>query len=73
MQVLVRDMNVTQEFGTRPSVGVAVALILENKGYHTVGRKYGHLTSWAFYPQRLSWRKKALRGGMDMLHASIGF
>lgn len=65
--------SMTQEFGTRPGVGVAVALILENKGHHAVGRKYSHLTSWAFYPQRLSWRRKALRGGMELLHAGIEF
>lgn len=67
---------ITQEFGTRPGVGVAVALIMENKGHNSVGgirKYYGHLTSWAFNPQRLSWRRKALRGGMDMLHASLEF
>ncbi|KAL7540301.1 hypothetical protein ACHAXR_010016 [Thalassiosira sp. AJA248-18] len=63
----------TQEFGTRPGPAIAVALILENMGYHSAGRKYGHLTSWAFYPQRLSWRRKTLQGGMEMLHASLDF
>jgi len=54
-------------------IGVAVALILENKAYNSRERKYGHLTSWAFNPQRLSWRRKSLRGGMDMLHAMMDF
>lgn len=62
-----------QEFGTRPGISVAVAYILENKGHHSTGTKYNHLTSWAFYPQRLSWRRKALRGGMEMLNAGLTF
>lgn len=68
--------SMSQEFGTRPSVAVAMALILENKGQHdsaSGGRRYGHLTSWAFYPMRLSWRRKALRGGMDMLRLALNF
>ena len=62
--------GLVQEFGTRPGVAVAVALIMENMGYNT-GRRYNHLTSWAFNPMRLSWRRKALRGGMDMIHAIL--
>ena len=50
--------GLVQEFGTRPGVAVAVALIME-------------LTSFAFNPMRLSWRRKALRGGMDMIHAVL--
>ena len=68
--------SLTQEFGTRPSIGVIVALILENLGYQTSGkegRTYGHFLTWAFNPQRLSWRRKALRGGMEMIHAGIEF
>jgi len=62
--------GLVQEFGTRPGVAVAVALILENMGYNT-GRRYNHMTSFAFNPTRLSWRRKALRGGMDMIHAIL--
>ena len=62
--------GLVQEFGTRPGVAVAVALILENMGYNT-GRRYNHLTSFAFNPMRLSWRRKALRGGMEMIHAVL--
>ena len=68
--------GITQEFGTRPSICVIVALILENMGYHTSrngGRTYGHFLTWAFNPQRLSWRTKSLRGGMDMLHTALEF
>jgi len=62
--------GLVQEFGTRPGVAVAVALIMENMGYNT-GRRYNHLTSFAFNPTRLSWRRKALRGGMEMIHAIL--
>ena len=68
-----------QEFGTRPGIAVAVSLIVENMGYHNSvvsGRsrgKYSHLTSWAFYPQRLSWRRETLRGGMQMIHTVLDF
>ena len=63
----------TQEFGTRPGVGVAIAMILENKGSYVGGREFGSLSSWAFYPQRLSWRRKTLRGGIDMLDKILDF
>lgn len=62
--------GLVQEFGTRPGVAVAVALIMENMGYNT-GRRYNHFTSWAFNPMRLSWRRKTLRGGMEMIHAIL--
>ena len=67
-----------QEFGTRPGIAVAVSLIVENMGYHNSvvagrSRKYSHLTSWAFYPQRLSWRRETLRGGMQMIHTILDF
>lgn len=69
--------GITQEFGTRPSIGVIVALVLENMGYHTAGERgrtpYGHFLTWAFNPQRLSWRRKTLRGGMEMLHTALQF
>jgi hypothetical protein len=69
--------GITQEFGTRPSIGVIVALVLENMGYHTAGERgsahYGHFLTWAFNPQRLTWRRKTLRGGMEMLHTALQF
>mmetsp|Transcript_20734 Transcript_20734/g.43668 ORF Transcript_20734/g.43668 Transcript_20734/m.43668 type:complete len:556 (-) Transcript_20734:86-1753(-) len=65
--------SIVQEFGTRPGIAVAASMILENKGFNSKEGKYNHLTSWAFYPQRLSWRRKTLRGGMDMLNAALGF
>ncbi|KAL7533398.1 hypothetical protein ACHAWF_004481 [Thalassiosira exigua] len=70
-----RCFAATQEFGTRPGVAVAIALVLENRGRRpgSSERGYGHLTSWAFYPRRLSWRMKTLRGGMDMLRAALDF
>ena len=74
-----RCAGVTQEFGTRPGMGVAVALILENAGYHHSGdagggrRAHADYLTWAFYPQRLSWRRMTLRGGIDMLHAILNF
>ena len=65
-------------FDTLPStrktgVGVAIALALENKWYNSRERKYGHLTSWAFNPRRLSWRTSALRGGIGLLNAAVDF
>ena len=71
-----RCMGVTQEFGTRPGIGVAVALIMENMGHHSSAsgrRSYADYLTWAFYPQRNSWRRKTLRGGIEMLHAILNF
>ncbi len=74
-----RCVGVTQEFGTRPGLAVAAALVLENAGYHHSGgdgggrRAHADYLTWAFYPQRLSWRRMTLRGGVDMLHAILGF
>ena len=71
-----RCAGVTQEFGTRPRVGVAMALILENAGYHHSGdgggrRAHANYLTWAFYPQRLSWRRMTLCGGINMLHTIL--
>ncbi|KAL3815544.1 hypothetical protein ACHAXA_004189 [Cyclostephanos tholiformis] len=71
-----RCMGITQEFGTRPGIGVAVVLIMENMGHHlsASGRRlYADYLMWAFYPQRNSWRRKTLRGGIKMLHAILNF
>ncbi|KAL9182926.1 hypothetical protein ACHAXT_004205 [Thalassiosira profunda] len=66
-------LGLNQEFGTRPGAAMAVALIVENSGFNSPPRRYGALTSWAFYPKRLSWRRKTLRGGMEMLRAALDF
>ena len=71
-----RCAGVTQEFGTRPGVVVAMALILENAGYHHSGdgggrRAHANYLTWAFYPQRLSWRRMTLCGGINMLHTIL--
>ncbi len=73
-----RCMGVTQEFGTRPAMAVAVAaaLVLENAGYHSGDggrRAHADYLTWAFYPQRLGWREMTLRGGAVMLHAILDF
>ena len=62
--------GLTQEFGTRPGLAVAIALILENKAFHT-GGNFNYLTSWAFYPQRLTWRRRVVSGGMELLHTTL--
>ena len=62
----------TQEFGTRPGILVGLAMVLENKG-RFMGEDFSFVTSWAFYPRRLSWRRKALRGGMSVLKAALDF
>jgi hypothetical protein len=64
---------VSQEFGTRPGVAVILGLILENKGFHGGKREFAYLTSNAFQPQRLSWRRTTLRGGTEMLLAALKF
>ncbi len=63
--------SITQEFGTRPGVVVAFALILENKSHQIGSREFGSFSSWAFYPQRLSWRRETLRSGMKMLSSVL--
>jgi len=63
--------SITQEFGTRPGVAVALALILENKSHQIGSREFSVISSWAFYPQRLSWRRKTLRGGIKMLSSVL--
>ncbi len=71
-----RCMGMTQEVGTRPAMAVAVALVLENAGYHSGegGRRaHADYLMLAFYPQRLGWRRMMLRGGGDMLHAILDF
>ncbi len=65
--------SVTQEFGTRPGVAVILGLILENKGFNEGKREFAYLTSNAFQPQRLSWRRTTLRGGNEMLLAALKF
>ena len=65
--------TVTQEFGTRPGVAVILALILENKGFQWGKREFAYLTSNAFQPQRLSWRRMCLKGGRDMLLTALNF
>ena len=65
--------SITQEFGTRPGPAVVLALILENKGYNWGSHEFAYLTSNAFQPQRLSWRRTTLRGGMETLHATTQF
>lgn len=62
----------TQEFGTRHGILVGWAMVLENKG-RFIGEDFSFLTSWAFYPRRLSWRRKALRGGIKVLKAALDF
>ena len=64
---------VSQEFGTRPGVAVILSLVLENKGFHWGKNEFAYLTSNAFQPQRLSWRRVALRGGSELLLASLKF
>jgi len=64
---------VSQEFGTRPGVAVILSLVLENKGFNWSKSEYAYLTSNAFQPQRLSWRRIALRGGSEMLLAALKF
>jgi hypothetical protein len=74
--LLPRCMGVTQEFGTRPAMAVATALVLENAGYHSKNsgrRAHANYLMWAFYPQRLGWRRMMLRGGVGMLHAILDF
>ena len=71
-------MGITQEFGTRPGIGVAVALIMENAGHHSPAssgrrRACADYLTWAFYPHRNSWRRKTMRGGIEMLHAILNF
>ena len=61
----------TQEFGTRKGVFVGMAMVLENKGYSTGKYDFAFSTSWAFNPHRLSWRRKSLKGGIEMLHAAL--
>ncbi|KAL3798275.1 hypothetical protein HJC23_000189 [Cyclotella cryptica] len=63
----------TQEFGTRPGVMVGMCMVLENKGYQVGGRDFAFSTSWAFNPRRLSWRRKTLRGGVEMLQRAFNF
>ena len=65
--------SITQEFGTRPGPAVVLALILENKGFNWGNHEFAYLTSNAFQPQRLSWRRTTLRGGMETLHAATQF
>ncbi len=67
---LPRCFSVTQEFGTRPGVLVALSFILDNKGYQQGTHQYGYMNSFAFYPNRISWRQKSLRGGMKILNAA---
>lgn len=64
---------ITQEFGTRPGVAVVLSLVLENKGFNWGKGEFAYLTSNAFQPQRLSWRRTALRGGSEMLLAALKF
>ena len=64
---------VSQEFGTRPGVAVALSLLLENKGFHWGKNEFAYLSSNAFQPQRLSWRRVALRGGSELLLAALKF
>jgi hypothetical protein len=65
--------SITQEFGSRSGVAVVLALILENKGFNWGNYEFAYLTSNAFQPQRLSWRRTTLRGGMETLHAATQF
>ncbi len=65
--------TITQEFGTRPGVAVVLSLVLENKGFNWGKGEFAYLTSNAFQPQRLSWRRIALRGGSEMLQAALKF
>ncbi|KAK1747373.1 hypothetical protein QTG54_001336 [Skeletonema marinoi] len=64
---------VSQEFGTRPGVAVILSLVLENKFFNWGKSEYAYLTSNAFQPRRLSWRRIALRGGSEMLLAALKF
>mmetsp|Transcript_27504 Transcript_27504/g.39393 ORF Transcript_27504/g.39393 Transcript_27504/m.39393 type:complete len:490 (-) Transcript_27504:68-1537(-) len=64
---------ITQEFGTIPGVAVVLSLVLENKGFNWGKGEFAYLTSNAFQPQRLSWRRTALRGGSEMLRAALKF
>lgn len=68
-----RCFAVSQEFGTRPGVIVILALILENKGFNEGKHEFAYLTSNAFQPQRLSWRRTTLRGGNEMLLTALNF
>jgi hypothetical protein len=64
---------ITQEFGTRNGVLVGLSMVLENKGYQVGNGEYGFSTSWAFCPRRLGWRRRVLRGGMQMLRGTLDF
>lgn len=64
---------ITQEFGTRPGLAVILALVLENKGFNWGKSEFAFLTSNAFQPQRLSWRRSTLRGGTEILQTAINF
>ncbi len=71
-----RCMGVTHEFGKRPAMAVATALVLENAGYHSRDggrRAHANYLTWVFYPQRLGWRRMMLHGGVNMLHAILNF
>lgn len=65
--------SITQEFGTRTGPAVILALILENKGFNWGNHEFAYLTSYAFQPKRLSWRRTTLRGGMETINAATQF
>jgi hypothetical protein len=48
-----------------------MAMVLENKRSNVGKRDFAFATSWAFNPPRLSWRRQALAGGIDALHAVV--
>lgn len=61
----------TQEFGTRPGILVGMAMVLENKGHSIGTNNFAFATSWAFNPKRLSWRRKTMTGGIEMLYTAL--
>jgi hypothetical protein len=69
-------MGIMQEFGTRTrrcrgvDNGECGTLFPRVIGEEEGLRRY---LTWAFYPHRNSWRRKALREGIKMLHAILKY
>jgi len=63
--------HLTQEFGTKPSILVGRALILENALHRNL--PYGRaLLRSAFYPRTPKWRKAIITRGLTLLQQAVG-
>jgi len=63
-------LTLTQEFGTKPGLLVARAMMLENAGYHYDRAKHEYwrtFTRDAFYVRTDDWKRRVLSRGLDVI------